>query len=128
MSRPLDLAGDVSCTHDDDAVADAYDLRQIGGNDEYSGAGFREIVNDRIDLGLGADIDATRRLVENQDPWRGRKQPRQQHLLLVAARECSDRDTDIRGADAERREGSVGTVAGPVAIEDAAELRISPQN
>src|SRR6478736_2316414 len=58
-----DLAGDMSRAHHDDTVADADDLGQVGRDDENRGAGLREIVDDRIDLGLGADIDTARRLV-----------------------------------------------------------------
>ena len=119
-----DLAGNVSGTHDDDTVADADDLRQIGRDDEDRCAGFGEIVDDRINLGLGPDIDAACRLVEDQDFWRGRKQARQQHLLLVAAGESAGRHADIGGADAERREGLVGTIASLVTIEDVTELGV----
>src|SRR4051794_24134811 len=59
---PLDLARDLPCAHHDDAVADADDLGQVGRDDENRGARLREIVDDRIDLGLGADVDAARRL------------------------------------------------------------------
>ena len=47
-----------------------------------------------VDLGLGADVDAARRLVEDQHP-RAHGQPLAEHdLLLVAAREVDDRLVD----------------------------------
>ena len=47
----------------------------------------REVADDLVDLGLGADVDALGRLVEHQH-LRLRRQPAgQQHLLLVAARQ-----------------------------------------
>ena len=81
----------MPCAHDDDAVADADDLRQVGRDDEDRDAAVGEIVDDRIDLRLGADIDAARRLVEDQRPSAAVcKQARQQHLLLVAAGQRAD--------------------------------------
>ena len=49
-----------------------------------------------LDLGLGADVDAARRLVEDQQPRLGDQPAGEQHLLLVAAAErcrpgCSGR-------------------------------------
>ena len=38
-----------------------------------------------MDLGLRADVDALRGLIENQDPRLGREPARQGNLLLVAA-------------------------------------------
>src|SRR3954451_7986698 len=119
-----DLPGDMSRAHHDDAVADADDLGQVGRNDENRGARLREIVDDRIDLGLGADIDTARRLVEDQDFRADREQPRQQYFLLVAAGEPAGGNTDIRSTDAEPRERAPCAVAGLVAVEDAAEFRI----
>ena len=50
-------------------------------------AGGGELVDEGVDLGLGADVDAARRLVEDQDRA-ARRQPLRQHdLLLVAAGE-----------------------------------------
>src|SRR3954466_13367609 len=106
-----DLSGNMSCAHHDDAVADADDLGQVGRDDENRGARLREIVDDRIDLGLGADVDAARRLVKDQDLRADREQPRQQHFLLVAAGEPAGGNTDIRSTDAEPRARAPG--AGP---------------
>ena len=43
-----------------------------------------------IDLLLGADVDAARRLVEDQDLGLDRKRPADQHFLLVAAAQRAD--------------------------------------
>ena len=43
-----------------------------------------------VDLGAGADVDAARRLVDDQEPRLHRQPFREQHLLLVAAREVAD--------------------------------------
>ncbi len=47
----------------------------------------REMRDDAMDLGLGADIDAARRLVQDQHARRGDQPLGQQHLLLVATRQ-----------------------------------------
>ena len=43
-----------------------------------------------MNIGLGADVDAVCRLVEDQDPRLGREPFREHDLLLVAAREAAD--------------------------------------
>ena len=43
-----------------------------------------------VDLGAGADVDAARRLVDDQQPRLHRQPLGEQHLLLVAAREVAD--------------------------------------
>ena len=52
--------------HHENAIADAHHLRQIGGDDADRQTLFGKIVEDRVDLALGADIDAARRLVDQQ--------------------------------------------------------------
>ena len=52
-----------------------------------------------MDLDLGADVDAARRLVEDQDPRLGREPLGQDDLLLVAAGERLDLLVDAGRAD-----------------------------
>ena len=49
-----------------------------------------QFVDQRLDLGLGADVDAAGRLVEQQHPRLQAQQAGEQHLLLVAAGELAD--------------------------------------
>ena len=56
-----------------------------------------------VHLDLGADVDAARRLVDDQDFRPQREPARQHHLLLVAAGEIADRLIGARHADAEER-------------------------
>ena len=58
-----------------------------------------QLVDDRVDLVLGADIDAARRLVEDQHLGVGEQPLRQHHLLLVAAGEVAGHLVDARRAD-----------------------------
>ena len=82
-------ATSLPLAHDEHAVAHAEDLGQLGG-DEQDRQALRGEVRDRpVDVGLRADVDAVRRLVEDQDPRLGGKPLREHDLLLVAAREAA---------------------------------------
>ncbi len=64
-------------------------LVELGRHQQHAHSRRRDLVDDGADLGLGADIDADRRLVHDEDP-RVRLQPfGEQHLLLVAARQLA---------------------------------------
>ena len=52
---------------DQDAIGDGEDLRQIGGDDHDGLAFVGEAVDDLVDLGDRADIDAAGRLVEDDE-------------------------------------------------------------
>lgn len=53
--------------HHVNAIAHADDLRQIRRDDDGAGSVLHELVDDGIDLVLGANIHAARRLVQNQN-------------------------------------------------------------
>ena len=61
-----------------------------------------EVGDELLDLGLGADVDAARRLVEDQQPRCGGQPAREQHLLLVAAGEVADERVGVGRPDVER--------------------------
>ena len=61
-----------------------------------------ERAHEPLHLGLGADVDAARRLVEDQQPRLGEQPAREQHLLLVAAAERADGLVRVGGPDVER--------------------------
>ncbi len=65
------------------------------------------------DLRLAPDVDAARRLVEEQHVDAVVEQPRELHLLLVAAGERADRLPGARRADGKPRDplGRAGPVA-----------------
>ena len=58
-----------------------------------------ELADHGVDLGLGADVDAARRLVEDEQRGLGVEPLAQHHLLLVAAGELGDRQVDRGRAD-----------------------------
>ena len=58
---------------------------------------LRELVDQAVDLGLRADVDPARRLVEDEDLRSGRQPAGQHDLLLVAARQLADLLVERRG-------------------------------
>ena len=88
--------------HHGDAVADADDLFHVAGDHQDGDARSASVAHQRVDLALGADIDAARRLIEDDDA-RVHRQPFGQHdLLLIAARKRSGPRRDAGRADVQR--------------------------
>ena len=58
-----------------------------------------------VHLDLGADVDAARRLVDDQDFRPQREPAREHHLLLIAAGEVADGLIGARHADVEQARG-----------------------
>ncbi len=56
---------------------------------------------ERLDLGLGADVDAARGVVKDEQPRGGGQHAGEEHLLLVAARELGELLVWTRGLDAQ---------------------------
>ena len=63
---------------------------EFGGNHQHAEPLVGELLDEALDLGLRADVDAARRFVEDQQFRVHREPARQQHLLLIAARELAD--------------------------------------
>ena len=57
----------AALAHDEDAVAHGQHLGQVGGDEDHGHARRGEVVDELVDLGLGADVDAARRFVEDED-------------------------------------------------------------
>ena len=60
-----------------------------------------ELADHVVELGLDADIDAARRLVEDEHARIGEQPAREDRLLLVAARQLADRLAQRGEADAQ---------------------------
>ena len=73
--------------HDEDAVGEAEHLLELGRDQDHAAAVGGELGQEVVDRALGADVDAARRLVGDQHVRLAEQRPREQHLLLVAARE-----------------------------------------
>ena len=112
-----DLGGEAAFGHHEDAVAERQQLGQLGG-DEEDGAALRgELADHVVELGLDADVDAARRLVEDEDRRVGEQPAGEDRLLLVAAGELADRLAHRGEADAEL----LGRVRGERLLERAAD-------
>ena len=105
------LAGDPSLPHDQDAVAHAEDLRQLGRDHQDRDAVRGELVHQGVDFRLRADVDPARRLVHDQD-LRVQRQPLgDDHLLLVAAGEIEHLLLDRRRAHPQRLDEVLRAIA-----------------
>src|SRR5690349_7331716 len=81
----LEQARHATLAHDHDAVAEPDHLLHLGRDDDDGFALGGERRDDVVDLLLGADIDAARRLVHDDDVGLGFHGLAQHQLLLVAA-------------------------------------------
>ncbi len=57
----------MALAHDQDAIAHRQHLGQVGRDQDHRHARSGEVVDESVDVGLGADIDAARRFVEYED-------------------------------------------------------------
>ena len=101
-SRHGPRAAELAPAHHRDAVADRRAAPGRARHHEHGLAARREPVDERVDLGAAADVDAARRLVEQEHVDVVVEQPRERDLLLVAARERAD---GLIGAARRRRRG-----------------------
>ena len=82
-------------------VADFGQFGELGRPPDHGRAGLGDASDDVVDLALGADVDATRRLFQDQNA-RGLVQPAgQQQLLLRAAAQRLGQRIDRTGLDRE---------------------------
>ena len=82
-----DLADLLVVLEDDDPLAEPDDLLELGGDEDDGHPAFGELGDGLLDLGLGADVDAAGRLVEDEQVGVRGEPAAEQHLLLVAAGE-----------------------------------------
>ncbi len=98
------LADDAPRAKDEDAGREVEHLGHLARDQHDGTACGGELVDERVNLRLGADVDAARRLVEDQH-GASRGEPLRQHdLLLVAARQRGGRRVEPRRLDPEALE------------------------
>ncbi len=95
-------AGELTCetplAHDENTIGERGQFLDVGGDHDNADAGAREGADGIVDLLAGADVDAARGLVEDQEPD-ARPQPAgDQRLLLVAAGKARDLGVDCSGS------------------------------
>ena len=103
----------------EDPIGAFDDLLELRGNHQHAEALVGEFLDERLDLGLGADVDAARRLVEDEQLGVGAQPARQQHLLLVAAGQLADLLLGARGLDRQARDEPVDDRALARLVDDA---------
>ena len=81
---PSELAADPAGAHHVRAVADVDDLGELGADQQDGGAAFDQVLDQREDFALGADVDAARRLVEQKEAATRGQPFADDDLLLVA--------------------------------------------
>src|SRR5271168_2680232 len=84
--RPVMKAANLAAAHDHDPVGHADQLLDLGGDEQHGRALADQLVDDLVDFILGPDVDAARRLVENEDRRSAQQPFGDHHLLLIAAR------------------------------------------
>ena len=115
----VEHAGQPAAAHHADAMGEAEQLGQLGRDQEDGEAVGGERANQPVDLGLGADVDALRRLVEDEEARLRRQPAGERDLLLVAAGERAHRRVDRRRADGEVGDEALRLGALGGAIEQA---------
>src|SRR5262252_47943 len=90
----LQFADDALVAHHVRAIADRDDLGQFGADHQHRSAVGDERRHHPVDLRLRPDVDAARRLVEDEEPGAGGKPLADHHLLLIAAAEIASQASD----------------------------------
>ena len=121
------LAGHATLAHHHDAVAHAQDLRQLRGNHDDRLALVGERSQKLVDLALGADVDAARGLVEEQDIAIAIEPFGDHDLLLVATRKQPHFLRRRRRADVEQADEFLRRPAHRLPLEKAGERQIARQ-
>ena len=70
-----------------DPVAKANQLRHFARSDQHAQSLFRQVADARVNLAFGADVDAARRFVEQQQSRLGQNFLGEHDLLLISARQ-----------------------------------------
>ena len=102
MSSLGDLADLAPVAQHRDPVADRDQFVELGRRHQQRQALLAQLADQRHDLRVRADVDAARRLVENEDARVGDQRARQHDLLLVAARQLADRLVGVGRGDRQR--------------------------
>ena len=66
-SAPRQFCRQLALAQHQHAVAHGQDFRQLGGRHQHGRTFLGQVAHQGVDLGLGADVDAARRFVEQKD-------------------------------------------------------------
>ena len=84
---------------DKDAVRDGQHLRKLRRDKQHRETLLSEPVHNLENLSLGSHINAAGRFIQEQDVWLSQQALGEDHLLLVAAAQRSDRILRAAGLD-----------------------------
>ena len=102
ISPPAISTVQAAAVEDEDAVREADDLGQLGGAEQDRPAAVGELADEQVDLALGPDVDAARRVVEQEDVRCDLEPLAEDDLLLVAAGQPADDRVRAVRLDAQR--------------------------
>ena len=85
-----DLSDQSKAVHDQDAVGERDHFRHVAGDEKNGGALAGDLADELMQVGLGLDVDADRRLVDDEDLGLRREPFGDRNLLLVSAGEIAD--------------------------------------
>src|SRR5262249_9824450 len=117
--RPRYLRDRPAVAQHEHAVRALDDLFELRGDHQHAEALVGEFLDQHLDLGLGADIDAARRLVEDEQLGIHAEPAGEQDLLLIAAGELPDLLVPPRGLDVQPGDEPVDDRALARLIDDA---------
>src|SRR5919106_1827501 len=124
---PVEQTGLLALAHDQHAVAHGQHLGQIRGDEHDGHARASELIDDPVDVGLGAHVDPPGRLVEDQYGRPGVEPLGEHRLLLVAPREQPDGLREAGGADAELPAEPLGSRTFGAAVDEPEPRHVAPQ-
>src|SRR5271165_451794 len=96
-----DLSDQSKAVHNQDAVGERDHFRHVAGDEKNGGALAGDLADELMQVGLGLDVDADRRLVDDEDLGLSRQPFGDRNLLLVSAGEIADDLSERRRADVE---------------------------
>src|SRR5215212_5901640 len=117
--RLVELRNGAAFAQDDDSISTFGNLLELRGNHQDPQAAIGELVDEALNLGLGPNVDAPCRFVEQQERGIQAKPARQQNFLLVPARELTDFLFRSRGLDVQPFYEAINDLALISAVDNA---------
>ena len=95
-------SGDAAVAQHENAIRAAQQLREFRAHQDDSLPRGRKPIENFVDVLLGADVDAARRVIQEQNVRIGQQPTREQHFLLIAAAQGAYGHVAGRGFQPER--------------------------
>jgi len=105
---PFQFGGYPTLPHDEHAVGQPDDFGQFGRDDDDGFAFGGQLLDQAVNLCLGAYVDSPGRLIEEEDLRTRRDPAGDDRLLLVAAAEQADRPVELKRTQVDARQNRRG--------------------